>query len=423
METAEPWVFPPVITAFLLTAGMSLLLGLGLREYYMVNQKRIVFGTTRTCMLIGLLGFVLYHLQPGGLLYLCGLLILGLWLGLFYRYKLEQQQMGLIGLLLALISYTVGPVSLTLPTWFLLLYVISALFILNAKENIHLLTLKMANEEIITLAKFLVLSGVILPLTSREPLAPFLPVSIHQTWMAVVVISGISYLSFLIQRYFLQGRGILLTGAIGGLYSSTAATIVLARQSRRFPTTSTQPAVAIVLATAMMYLRLLAIVLLFNAALGMTLLPGFLGLSVLAGVLALLLGRRNHEPVDISMEAEAPQNPLELTTALFFAFSFLAVTAITHFILRHYPQQGLQWMALFTGFTDIDPFILALVGGQLPAALPDIGQAILIAAASNNLLKAGYVAILGAGATRWLAGLGLAGLAIATLLTSYLLVS
>ena len=123
------------------------------------------------------------------------------------------------------------------------------------------------------------------------------------------------------------------------------------------------------------------------------------------------------------MEAEAPQNPLELTTALLFAFSFLAVTAITHFILRHYPQQGLQWMALFTGFTDIDPFILALVGGQLPAALPDIGQAILIAAASNNLLKAGYVAILGAGATRWLAGLGLAGLAIATLVTSYLLVS
>ncbi|RQW81343.1 MAG: DUF4010 domain-containing protein [Methylococcus sp.] len=421
MDIAEPWFFPPVITALLLTAGMSLLLGLGLREYYLVNQKRIVFGTTRTCMLIGLLGFVLYHLQPGGALYLCGLLILGLWLGLFYWHKLAREQMGLIGLLLALISYTVGPVSLTLPTWFLLLYVISALFILNAKEDIHLLTLKMVNEEIITLAKFLVLSGVILPLTSREPLAPFLPVSIHQTWMAVVVISGISYLSYLIQRYFLQGRGILLTGAFGGLYSSTAATIVLARQSRRFPATSTRPAVAIVLATAMMYLRLLAIVLLFNAALGMKLLPGFLGLSLLAGMMALLLRRRNHEPADISMEAETPQNPLELSTALFFAFSFLAVTAITHFILQHYPQQGLQWMALFTGFTDIDPFILALVGGRLPAALPDMGQAILIATASNNLLKAGYVAILAAGATRWQAGLALLTLAIVTLGTGYLL--
>ncbi|MDD1650349.1 MAG: DUF4010 domain-containing protein [Methylococcaceae bacterium] len=239
MEAMEPWVFPPVITAFLLTVGMSLLLGLGLREYYLVNQNRIVFGSTRTCMLIGLIGFVLFHLQPGGALYLCGLLVLGFWLGLFYHFKLVQQQTGMLGILLALMSYTVGPISLTLPYWFLILYVIGALFILNAKENIRLLTLRMANEEIITLAKFLVLSGVILPLTSREPLAPFLPVSIHQTWLAVVVISGISYLSYLVQTYFLQGRGLLLTGAIGGFYSSTAATIVVSRQAHQYPNSST----------------------------------------------------------------------------------------------------------------------------------------------------------------------------------------
>jgi uncharacterized membrane protein (DUF4010 family) len=414
MELVEPWIFPPVITAFLLTVSMSLLLGLGLREYYLVNQKRIVFGTTRTCMLIGLVGFVLFHLQPAGLLYLAGLLLLGVWLGVFYRYKLDQGQTGLIGLLLALISYTVGPVSLTLPYWFLILYTIAALFILNAKENIHLLTLRMANEEIITLAKFLVLSGVILPLTSREPLAPFLPVSLHQTWLAVVVISGISYLSYLMQAYFVKSRGILLTGAMGGFYSSTAATLVVSRQSHRYPRQSTRPAVAIILATAMMYLRLLAIVALFNLRLGL-MLPGFLGLFLLTGAMALLVTRRNHEPADARIEAEAPKNPLELSAALFFAISFLLVTAVTHFILAQYPDGGLRWLAFFTGFTDIDPFVLALVSGQFSHSLNDIGQAILIAAASNNLLKAVYVFAWAAPGTQLTAGLTLMVLAGFTL--------
>ncbi len=416
MELVEPWIFPPVITAFLLTVSMSLLLGLGLREYYLVNQKRIVFGTTRTCMLIGLVGFVLFHLQPAGLLYLAGLLLLGVWLGVFYRYKLDQGQTGLIGLLLALISYTVGPVSLTLPYWFLILYTIAALFILNAKENIHLLTLRMANEEIITLAKFLVLSGVILPLTSREPLAPFLPVSLHQTWLAVVVISGISYLSYLMQAYFVKSRGILLTGAMGGFYSSTAATLVVSRQSHRYPRQSTRPAVAIILATAMMYLRLLAIVALFNLRLGLMLLPGFLGLFLLTGVMALLVTRRNHEPADARIEAEAPKNPLELSAALFFAISFLLVIAVTHFILAQYPGGGLRWLAFFTGFTDIDPFVLTLVSGQFSHSLNDIGQAILIAAASNNLLKAVYVFAWAAPGTQLTAGLTLLVLAGFTLI-------
>lgn len=419
MELIEPWVFPPVITAFLLTVSMSLLLGLGLREYYLVNQKRIVFGTTRTCMLIGLVGFVLFHLQPSGLLYLAGLLVLGLWLGLFYRYKLGEQQTGMIGLLMTLISYTVGPVSLTLPYWFLILFTIAALFILNAKENIHLLTLRMANEEIITLAKFLVLSGVILPLTSREPLAPFLPVSLHQTWLAVVVISGISYLSYLIQAYFLKGRGILLTGAMGGFYSSTAATLVVSRQSHRYPKESTRPAVAILLATGVMYLRLLVIVTLFDPSLASSLFPGFLGLFLLTAAMAVTLGRRNHEPVQSQRAEEAPKNPLELSAALFFALSFLLVTALTHFILEQYPQGGLRWLAFLTGLTDIDPFVLALLSGDFTHYSIDIGRAILIAVASNNLLKAGYVFAFAATPTRLKAGSVLVVLAVLTLIYGF----
>jgi uncharacterized membrane protein (DUF4010 family) len=154
---------------------------------------------------------------------------------------------------------------------------------------------------------------------------------------------------------------------------------------------------------------------LFNLRLGLMLLPGFLGLFLLTGVMALLVTRRNHEPADARIEAEAPKNPLELSAALFFAISFLLVTAVTHFILAQYPGGGLRWLAFFTGFTDIDPFVLALVSGQFSHSLNDIGQAILIAAASNNLLKAVYVFAWAATGTQLTAGLTLMVLAGFTL--------
>jgi len=413
--TAPAPLLPPLLSAFLLTLVMSFLLGLGLREYYLVAKKNYYFGSTRSCTLIGLLGFVLFHLQAGGWLYLGGLLALTVLLGIYYSSKIVQEQPGLIGILIALLSYLIGPIALTLPDWFLILFTISALFVLNAKEKINRLTKTLGNEEIISLGKFLVLSGVILPLTPKTPIAEFIPVSFHQTWLAVVVISGISYLGYLVQTYFMQGQGIVLTGAIGGVYSSTATTVVLARQSKAYPDDSNAPAAAIVLATAVMYLRLLAVVGIFKPSLALALLPAFLGLAALSGGLACWLRRGHAAAVSAAAVASRPQNPLELTSAVLFALLFVVVTAVTKFTIAVYADQGLQWMAFFAGFADIDPFVLSLVQGKYVSQQPVLLQAIVIATASNNLLKAVYALVWAQRRTGWLAGGVLAGLAAATL--------
>ena len=415
MEPTSPTLLPPLLSAFLLTLAMSFLLGLGLREYYLVAQKTLYFGSTRSCTLIGLLGFVLFHLKADGVLYLGGLLALTVLLGIYYHNRLAQQQPGMIGILIALLSYAIGPIALSLPDWFLILFTISALFVLNAKEKINRLTATLGNEEIISLGKFLVLSGVILPLTPKTPIADFIPVSFHQTWLAVVVVSGISYLGYLVQTYFMQGRGIVLTGAIGGVYSSTATTVVLARQSNAYPASSNAPAAAIVLATAVMYLRLLAVVGIFKLALGLALLPVFLGLAALSGGLAYWL-QRGALPASPLAKAARQQNPLELTSAFLFACLFVAITAATKFTIALYADRGLQWMAFFAGFADIDPFILSLLQGKLIAGQGVVFKAIVIATASNNLLKAAYVLALAERRTGLVAGGVLAGLAGVTLL-------
>ncbi len=408
-------LLPALLSAFLLTLAMSFLLGLGLREYYLVAKKTYYFGSTRTCTLIGILGFVLFQLQPNGWYYLGGLLALTVLLGIYYQAKAALQQPGMIGILIAILCYLIGPIALGFPGWFLILFTISTLFVLNAKEKINLLTEKLGNEEIVSLGKFLVLSGVILPLTPQTPIADFIPVSFHQTWLAVVVISGISYLGYLVQTYLLKGQGILLTGAIGGVYSSTATTVVLSRQSNNYPAGSNAPAAAIVLATAMMYPRLLAVIGIFKFSLAIALLPVFSGLAVLGGGLAFWLQRGNASAKNPLTVTTSPKNPLELTSALFFAFLFMVITAVTKYSIGLYADRGLIWMSFFAGFADIDPFVLSLVQGKFVAGQGILLKAIVTATASNNLLKAVYAIALGGRHTGFLAGGTLVGLACLTI--------
>ena len=408
-------LLPVLLSAFLTTLAMSFLLGLGLREYYLVAKKAYYFGSTRTCTLIGILGFVLFQLQTNGWLYLGGLITLTVLLGIHYQAKAAQQQPGMIGILIAILCYLIGPIALGFPGWFLILFTISALFVLNAKEKINRLTEKLGNEEIISLGKFLVLSGVILPLTPQTPIADFIPVSFHQTWLAVVVISGISYLGYLVQTYLLKGQGILLTGAIGGVYSSTATTVVLARQSNDYSSGSNAPAAAIVLSTAMMYPRLLAVIGIFKLSLAISLLPVFSGLAVLAGGLAFWLHRGNTAAKNSLTVTTSPKNPLELTSALLFAFLFMVITAVTKYSIGLYADRGLIWMSFFAGFADIDPFVLSLVQGKFVAGQGILLQAIVTATASNNILKAIYAIALGSRRTGLLAGGSLVVLACLTI--------
>ncbi len=391
---------PPLLRGLGLTLGMSLLLGLGLREYYLSSPPAMRVGSTRTVLLAAISGFALWIVEPAGAAYAVGLLILGGWLAIFYQKKLESQGSGVLGMLFILLGYALGPLTLVVPSWFVVATVISALFVLNSRDKLVLLTERMASQEIITLAKFLVLSAVILPLTPRDPISDAVPVSLHETWLAVVVISGISYVSYLAQAYFFRGRGIMLTGAIGGLYSSTATSLVIARQSTLAEVDSRAYAAAIILATGMMYLRLLILVGIFDLEIGLVLGPPFGVLSVLMIAIALWINARVVKKVAPDLKGGTRPNPLELEAAALFAVSFLVITALTHYLLGAFPTHGLQDMALLSGLTDIDPFVMAVVSGHLEKPKVMLAAALMLAAGSNGVMKGIYVAALGSPTTR-----------------------
>ncbi|MCA9171855.1 MAG: DUF4010 domain-containing protein, partial [Planctomycetales bacterium] len=183
-----------------------------------------------------------------------------------------------------------------------------------------------------------------------------------------------------------------LTSVLGGLYSSTATSVVLARRLKQDPANRHEFQSGIVLATALMYLRLGAVVAIFNLPLALRLSLPLAMLAAAGGGLAtacLWFGRRVEQGEHAA--GPPPGNPLELTAALIFAVLFVGVSAASTWVKRQFGHAGIYWLAAIVGVTDIDPFVLSVAqGGVAGLDQSDTAIAILIAASSNNALKAIY---------------------------------
>lgn len=387
---------PPLLIQFLGTLVFSFLVGLEYHSYTRETRESgrpTGFGSTRTFTIIGVLGFVLYALDARRLLFGAGILALTVLLGIYYWRHSIKGNYSLLHPVLVLLVYAIGPVSIELPLWFLVLYVAALVLILGEKPAISRISTLFSGPEVSTLAKFLVMAGVVLPLLPNRQIAPAIGVTYYQVWLAVIVVSGISYFGYLTQKYLFRGRGLLLTGVLGGLYSSTAATVVISRRAHNIGDRNAVSATLIV-ATVMMYLRLLALVVaLGHGRAAVHLLVPF-SLMVAASLLVAGLLYRNHRKAPRIGAGEEVQHPLELATAVLFAVLFVLFAALTGYVTGHFGAAGLQWLAFAVGFTDIDPFILSLLAGKYHIDESQIIAAVLISSGSNNLLKAAYALVL-----------------------------
>jgi len=423
-------LLPPQFVPFLLTVAISTLIGVGLRDYYEQEAKRDTFGTVRTFVFLGLLGHMLYRIPViGPHAFLVGMIVVGPFLLVYYNNKVAQQKSpGLIGVLIALLTYSVGPVVIHEPHWYLVAFAITILFVLHSKGRIRQFTDRLETGEVVTACKFLAIAGVILPLIPAVApsegilgrLFGILPVGPHQIWMAVVVTTAISYFGYVLQTYLYPRKGLLLTGLIGGLYSSTMTVLVIAKKTRNQENQAREAAAAIMLSTPTMYLRILFLVAAFMPMGAVRLLPAFMLFSLMSAAYAAWL-RKEGEP-EPEAAGEEPQvemkerNPLELNSALLFALMFVTVSLVTRFVLLHFQELGLRMLSFLVGASDIVPFIVSVLQGNLGIGANQILQAIVIATASNNIMKTAYTFAFGHRQTARLTAIGMAGIVILSFL-------
>ncbi len=381
----------PDLIHLAVTIVFSFLVGMELRTYreqYHAKEGNLYFGTARTYTFIGILGYLFYRLDPTGLtVYIAALLGLSVLFAMLYWRKLGEGKSSILPYVVMLSVYTFGPLTERFPLWMPSLLFVLIIFLLNAKQSLQHWGETVNMREFETLGKMVLLSAVILPLLPNTDTIPYLPISPFKIWLAVVVISAISYGGYLVQKYFFPSKGYFLTGIFGGTYSSTATTVVLARKAK---VGGDNPVIdaAIIAATSMMYLRLLVVAAVFNFSVAKALILPFVVMAL--GGLLLSFFYLSLKKQQINHAEFVDKNPLELGTAFLFAGLFVLMMVITHFVIGHYGNSGLQVLSFLVGFTDIDPFILSLLTGKYTVAQAELVTAIMIAAGSNNILKAIY---------------------------------
>ena len=411
-------LFPPEAVKIFLVLFLSFLLGLQREELKVAGHYS--FGGVRTFPLIGLIGYSIALISGTQLLPLTiGFLVVAGFLLLSYWHKLTASDgsgkvAGVTTEMSGLATFLVGALICTGHFWIATTLAVASLLLLDLKTTLEKLATTIAPDEIFTFAKFLLLSGVILPALPNQEFGPF-HINPFKTWLVVVAISTISYASYVLQKVTKGQGGIVLAALLGGAYSSTVTTVVLAKRAK----VEEHPhlfAGGILIACGVMYLRLAALLALFNRQLLAVLWMPFVALAVGALGFGWLWSRRADKNTEEVQRQYEPKNPLELLTAFMFAGLFLAMLVITQLAVKYLGTGGVDSLAAIMGVSDVDPFIMGLT--QAAGTLTPVNVAagaILIAAASNNVIKGIYAYSMADKKTGRQALLFLIGLAVAGL--------
>ncbi|MCX7817806.1 MAG: DUF4010 domain-containing protein [Kiritimatiellae bacterium] len=300
-----------------------------------------------------------------------------------------------------------------------------ALAILNSavmayRTPLHELVGRLDRADLYAGLKLLIATFIVLPLLPNRAVDPWGVLNPYRAWWLVVLISGLSMVGYVAARWFGPQRGVMATGVFGGLVSSTAVTLSLARQSRADGEALAPAAAAgIAWSWAVMFVRIGVILAVTAPALFRSLWAGLVGAVVVCALGGAVLGRR----AAARPSQEVPlRSPFSLGSAIKFAAMFVGIAAVVRLARAVLPGAGLLLAAALAGLTDVDAITLSLAESARRAADPWLAPAVLTAAGANTLVKCGMVAAGGAPAVRraigWL-GVGLLSLlALAALTTA-----
>lgn len=265
--------------------------------------------------------------------------------------------------------------------------------LLSLKARLHGALRKLSEAELSGALKLLFISVVLLPVLPSQGYGPWQAFNPYTTWWMVVLIAGIGFAAYVAIRVLGTRHGLMVTALLGGIVSSTAMTITLARLN----TEKLRPALAagLLATSALMFPRVLLEVGLINRALLPSLLAPMLtaGLIYAAGALFYYLRAGQQPPSG----AEPPlKNPFELGPALRFAGLLVIILFLVEGARRLLGDTGIYLVALLSGLTDVDAITLSLSN----SARTDLSEmvavrGIFLAALSNSLVKAGLILFIG----------------------------
>ena len=270
--------------------------------------------------------------------------------------------------------------------------------VLASRERLHEAVAAITWLEMRAGLILLAMTAIALPLLPNEPIGPFGGINLRAVWLIAIVLAAVSFIGYAAMKYFGATRGVLLSGAAGGVVSSTAVMVSNARQAAAGAVAPELMAAGAAAATAVGLARVLVLVAVLNAGLLPMLVPPLLaGVAVMAAS-ALLLARRagaRGQPAD----ATALRNPFELVSVIGFALFLALIVLMGRLLSERYGAAGALATALATGLADVDAVAVSISRlSPAPLSAAEAALAILAAIGSNMASKLALGIAIGRGA-------------------------
>lgn len=394
-----------LLPSLILSASLGALIGLIRQwgEQQATNTFSYGFAGLRTFVLWSLIGYTAAFLSDSFAphCFIAALFVVVLHLVLYRFTGNTEKMIGFTTGAAALITLFIGGLVHWNHTPLALMLAALTMLVLGLKQKSHSWTSKFTPEDIRSTLQFVAVTGVVLPLVPNQSYGPFESINPYSLWLMVVLISGLGFVGYLLMRMLGTRAGVILTGLVGGLASSTATTLAFSRESKIYPQLSVGFALAIVMACTIMLARVIIILgFIFPDFISQLWLP-FLILSTPGLLYALAIGLFNKSGKEAS-ELPDLKNPLGLGIAIKFALIYGFISILVKTFLSTDLTARLLPLSFISGLTDMDAIALSITqnlkDGGITAELAT--KALIVAAIANTVLKAGLAFSLGSNQLR-----------------------
>src|SRR3989339_897328 len=373
---------------FLIAFLLGTLIGLE-REYAQYKGNYSSFAGIRTFPLIALSGAVFAYFGKlisiwillSGIIIFSSLIIVA-----YYSASIKAKYHGITTAMAALIAFFVGILSIYDTNNLAVIIAVITTILLYARTFLHHFAQRIEKKELIDTLKFIVIAFVILPFLPNKNYGPYGIFNPFLIWLMIVLISGISFIGYILMKWFKE-KGMVLTGIFGGLVSSTMLTTSFAQSSKKNKHLTDVLILGVILANGIMFLRILVIVFAINRSLLIKMLLPMIILTISSIILAYLCYRKvkKHKNLEVNISS-----PLTLWPALKFGIFFALIIVVVKITSVYLSYKGIYAVSALSGIINADAITVSLSQLAKKELTTDIAlKGILIATIVNIAVKGG----------------------------------
>ena len=378
------------------------------------------FWSIRTFSLIaifgGLMTWVDALLGQEYIFVLIGLLLVAALVMVHYSHSVfKEKEISPVSEMIAILTYFIGVMIFVGYSQVAIIFAITLTFLLSSKDFLEGLGRHISKDELRTTLKFATIAFVILPILpdqrfsliditsfiSRDesvdihPLLNFAFFNPYSIWFFVVVMSGVSYLGYILTKFFWKNSSIMLSSLLWGMVSSTATTASMTQKSKEDPKHVNSYVIGTLLASCIMFLRVFIIVLFFSPSLfSAIIIPGWIMfVAFLLATAYFYIKSLNEKNIKSSSEDENIRSPFRIAPALKFAGVIVIIKFISGVWIIYKDIWG-EWifysaLGIISGLADVDAITqtMAVDSGRGLITFSIAASTILLAVMSNNFIK------------------------------------